>query len=131
MSNSLFLFGIVSEILAVALPIIIFLGIETTIKSLKMPTNEARKLSLFFPACFVPIFLFLIIILDLGSWFNLYYVLAMADWAIVLTGGGAAFYLQHLVNPRLKRDYGFTYEFFRKSGHGFWKSLDQFEEYKK
>ncbi|MHB1708666.1 MAG: hypothetical protein ACYCT2_04230 [Thermoplasmataceae archaeon] len=96
-----------------------------------MTSNEARRLSLFFPACFVPIFLFQIIILEIGSWLNLYYVLQMADWAIVLTVGGAAFYLQHLVNPRLKRDYGFTYEFFKKSGHGLWKSLDQFEEYKK
>lgn len=131
MSNSLFLIGIIYGILVVTLPIIIFLWVKITIKALKMTSNEAKRLSLFFPACFVPIFLFFIMILNIGGWFNLYYVLLTANLALIPTFGGAVFYLQHLVDPRLKRDYGFTYEYFNRNAHGLRKSLDQFEEYKK
>ena len=131
MSNIIFLYEISSEILVAALPVLIFLWVKWTIKSLKITSNEAKRLSLYFPVSFFPVFLFLIIILDLGGLLNLEYVLVMADATTPFIWGGAAFYLQHLVNPRLKRDYGFTYEYFKRNGHGIWKSLDQFEEYKK
>lgn len=131
MSDPSLLFEISSVFLVIAIPILILLNMKMMKKSLKMTSSETKMFSLFHLASFVPIFLFLIIILDLGSWLNPYYVLLMAALAMVLSGGGAAFYLQHLVNPRLKRDYGFTYEYLNRNGHGLWKSLDQFEEYKK
>lgn len=118
-------------ILVILLPLLLFFSIKREIRSLKMTRKEVRKLLLFFLFAFVPIFLIMILILYLSSLLNLYYALIMVviDMGIIVFPAGMSFYLAHVVDPRLKRDYGITLEYIRRQG--LWKSLDQFEGYRK
>ena len=118
-------------ILVILLPLLLFFSVKREIKSLKMTREEVRRLLLFFPVAFVPILLLMILILYLSSLLNLYYALIMVviDMGIIVFPASMSYYLAHVVDPRLKRDYGITLEYIRRQGYR--KTLDQFEEYRK
>ncbi len=116
--------------MTVLLTFFIFIYVKVGIKSLKMTANEARKMWLFFSISFVPLYVFLIILLYLLLALNLTDALMMSAVALtVLVFAGIGLYLPHVVDPRLKREYGITLEYIRK--RGIWDSLKKFEEYKK
>ena len=118
-------------ILVILLPLLLFFSVKKEIKSLKMTREEVRRLLLFFPVAFVPILLLMILILYLSSLLNLYYALIMVviDMGIIVFPASMSYYLAHVVDPRLKRDYGITLEYIRRQGYR--KTLDQFEEYRR
>jgi len=121
---------IVWSITTILLTLFIFIYVKVGIKSLKMTANEARKMWLFFSISFVPIYAFLIILLYLLLALNLTDALMMSAVALtVLVFAGIGLYLPHVVDPRLKREYGITLEYIRK--RGIWDSLKKFEKYKK
>jgi len=121
---------IVWSITTVLLALFIFIYVKVGIKSLKMTANEARKMWLFFSISFVLIYAFLISLLYLLLALGLTDALMMSTVALtVLVFAGIGLYLPHVVDPRLKREYGITLEYIRK--RGIWDSLKKFEEYKK
>jgi hypothetical protein len=122
--------GVIFAVLDILFPLLIYLLAEKDIKSLKMTVGEVKRMALFFLVSFVLLYVFIIIILGLSSILNLYNLLIMVtlDFAIILYAG-LAVYLPHVVDPRLKRDYEITTHYIRRQG--LWKSLDEFEEYKK
>ncbi|QRF75501.1 hypothetical protein Thermo_01003 [Thermoplasmatales archaeon] len=121
---------IVWSITTILLALFIFIYVRVDIKSLKMTANEARKMWLFFSISFVPIYAFLISLLYLLLALRPTDALMMSAVALtVLVFAGIGLYLPHVVDPRLKREYGTTLEYIRK--RGIWDSLKKFEEYKK
>lgn len=121
---------IIIGILLVLLLLVLFFKIERGMKALKMTREEVERVSMFYLIIFIPVYAFIFIEAYINSALSLRnaLIISLASMFMVLIIT-RFYYLPHVVDPRLKRDYGITMEYIRR--HGAWDSPEKFEEYRK
>ncbi len=118
---------IINVILLVLLLLIFFFMIGKGMRSLKMTREEVKRVSRFYLIIFIPLYVFLLseayINSALSARNTLIISLPSMFMVLVIT---RFYYLPHVIDPRLKRDYGITLEYFQRYG-----SKNPLEKYRK
>ena len=118
---------IINVILLVLLLLIFFFMIGKGMRSLKMTREEVKRVSRFYLIIFIPLYVFLLseayINSALSARNTLIISLPSMFMVLVIT---RFYYLPHVIDQRLKRDYGITLEYFQRYG-----SKNPLEKYRK
>ena len=101
--------------------------IVRAMRALKMTMEEVKRVSRFYLIIFIPLYVFLITDIYINSALSLRNTLIISllsmFMVLVIT---RFYYLPHVIDPRLKRDYGITLEYFQRYGSG-----NSIEKYRK
>ena len=118
---------IIVAILSVLLLLVFLFMIVRAMRALKMTMEEVKRVSRFYLIIFVPLYVFLLIEIYINSALSLRNTLIISlpsmFMVLVIT---RFYYLPHVVDPRLKREYGITLEYFQRYGSG-----NSIEKYRK
>ena len=118
---------IIIAILLVLLLLVLFFKIEKGMRALKMTREEIKRVSRFYLIIFIPLYVFLVTQTYINSALSLRNTLIISlpsmFMVLVIT---RVYYLPHVIDPRLKRDYGITLEYFQRYGSG--NSLEKYRK---
>lgn len=118
---------IIIAILSVLLLLVFLFMIVRGMRALKMTREEVKIVSRFYLIIFVPLYVFLLTDIYINSALSLRNTLIISlpsmFMVLVIT---RFYYLPHVVDPRLKREYGVTLEYFQRYGSG-----NSIEKYRK
>ena len=118
---------IIIAILLVFLLLIFLFMIVKGMRALKMTREEVKRVSRFYLIIFIPLYVFLLTQTYINSALSLRNVLIISlpsmFMVLVIT---RFYYLPHVIDPRLKRDYGITLEYFQRYGSG--NSLEKYRK---
>ena len=118
---------IIIAILSVLLLLVFLFMIVRGMRALKMTREEVKRVSRFYLIIFVPLYVFLLTDIYINSALSLRNTLIISlpsmFMVLVIT---RFYYLPHVVDPRLKREYGVTLEYFQRYGSG-----NSIEKYRK
>jgi hypothetical protein len=118
---------IIIAILSVLLLLVFLFMIVRGMRALKMTREEVKRVSRFYLIIFIPLYVFLLIEIYINSALSLRNTLIISlpsmFMVLVIT---RFYYLPHVVDPRLKREYGITLEYFQRYGSG-----NSIEKYRK
>ena len=118
---------IIIAILLILLLLVLFFMIEKGMRALKMTREEVKRVSMIYLIIFMPVYAFLLVEAYINSALGLRNSLIISltsmFMALIIT---RFYYLPHVVDPRLKRDYGITLEYFQRYG-----SKNSLEKYRK
>lgn len=118
---------IIVAILSVLLLLVFLFMIVRAMRALKMTMEEVKRVSRFYLIIFIPLYVFLITDIYINSALSLRNTLIISllsmFMVLVIT---RFYYLPHVIDPRLKRDYGITLEYFQRYGSG-----NSIEKYRK
>jgi len=103
--------------IALVLPVALFISARIDLKRLRVTREESRKIGLFFLIMFALVYLFLLIEAYLNSVLYLFNALIVEIILLLIISFITLFYYEpHVINPRLKRDYGVTLDYIRMNG---------------
>ncbi|OWP55992.1 MAG: hypothetical protein B2I17_08405 [Thermoplasmatales archaeon B_DKE] len=103
--------------IALVLPIALFISARIDLKRFRVTREESRKIGLFFLIMFALVYLFLLIEAYLNSVLYLFNALIVEIiLLLIISLITLVYYEPHVINPRLKRDYGVTLDYIRMNG---------------
>ena len=118
---------IIIAILLVFLLLIFLFMIVKGMRALKMTREEVKRVSRFYLIIFIPLYVFLLTQTYINSALSLrnIFIISLPSMFMVLVIT-RFYYLPHVIDPRLKRDYGITLEYFQRYGSG--NSLEKYRK---